>query len=95
MRRVFLFFVTLALLLGAVYYIFFLKNPKTSEKEVIIGIPQGTTVASLTDTLAAHQLIRSTLHFSLLLVRLARRRIFTPAGIASRKGFLTPKSFAD
>ena len=65
MRRVFLFFVTLALLLGAVYYIFFLKNPKTSEKEVIIGIPQGTTVASLTDTLAAHQLIRSNIAFQL------------------------------
>jgi UPF0755 protein len=65
MRRTFFFFVILALLLGAVYYIFFLKNPKTSENEIVISIPQGTSVAALADTLAAHQLIRSQLTFQI------------------------------
>jgi UPF0755 protein len=65
MRRIFLLFLILTLLSGAVYYIFFLKNPKTSEKEVIISIPQGTSVAMLTDTLATHQLIRSNIAFQL------------------------------
>jgi UPF0755 protein len=72
MRRMFLFFVILALLLGAVYYTFFLKNPKVSvderastESEIVITIPQGTSVAALTDTLAAHQLLRSGIAFQL------------------------------
>ncbi len=55
----------LVLVLGSIYYIFFLKNPKISEKEEIISIPQGTSVAALADTLAAHQLIRSGIAFQL------------------------------
>ena len=63
MRRTFFLFLILAILLGAVYYVFFLKNPIISDNEVVISIPQGTSVAALTDTLAAHQLIRSGVAF--------------------------------
>ncbi len=72
MRRIFLLLLTLALLLGAVYYTFFLKNPKvsenersSSENEIVITIPPGSSVAALTDTLAAHQLLRSGIAFQL------------------------------
>jgi UPF0755 protein len=65
MRRIFLFFLILALLTGAVYYIYFLNNPNVSDREVIVGIPQGTTVAMLTDTLAAHHLLRSRFSFQI------------------------------
>jgi len=65
MRRTFFLLAILALLLGAVYYIYFLKNPKLSEGEVVITIPQGTSVAALTDTLAAHDLLRSSLAFQI------------------------------
>jgi UPF0755 protein len=65
MRRTFIVFLVLALLLGAVYYVFFLKNPKFSENEIVISIPPGTTVAALTDTLAAHQLLCSRIAFQL------------------------------
>ncbi|HZK76461.1 MAG TPA: endolytic transglycosylase MltG [Candidatus Kapabacteria bacterium] len=64
-RRSLSLLVVIALALCAVYYIFFLKNPKISEREVVISIPPGMTVASLSDTLAAHDLLRSRLAFQL------------------------------
>ena len=52
----------------AVYGIFFCKNSVelTSEgKEVVVMIPKGSTLSSITDTLAQHDLIRSSLTFKL------------------------------
>src|SRR5579872_3151189 len=64
-RRSFSLLAVLALILIACYYIFFLKNPKISEREIIIIVPPGMTVVSLSDTLAAHRLLRSGLAFQL------------------------------
>lgn len=50
----------------AVYGIFFWKNsvePTFEEKEVVVIIPKGSTLSSITDTLAEHNLIRSSLTF--------------------------------
>jgi|SRR5581483_8267325 len=60
-----LFFIVLAVILAAVYYVFFLDNPGRGHAEEIIGIPAGTSVAALTDTLAAHDLLRSRLAFQI------------------------------
>ncbi|HET6400816.1 MAG TPA: endolytic transglycosylase MltG [Candidatus Kapabacteria bacterium] len=70
-RRSFSLLAILALVLFAAYYIFFLKNPsmtdraRVSEREVIVSIPVGATVASLSDTLSAHGLLRSRIAFQL------------------------------
>src|SRR5579883_270355 len=60
-----LYFLIVVVLLVAIYYTFFLKNPKTTEREIIIGIPKGMSVSALTDTLASHNLLRSRLAFQL------------------------------
>lgn len=65
MRGKFFLFLIVVAALGAVYYVFFLKNPRQSEAEVIISIPRGVTIAGLTDTLDAHKLIRSRMAFEL------------------------------
>lgn len=63
--RSFYILMVIALALFGAYYIFFLKNPRVSEREVIISIPQGMKVAALSDTLAAHELLRSRLAFQI------------------------------
>ena len=64
-RRSFYFFAAVLLVLFAGYYIFFLKNPRVSNREVIVTVPPGTTVLALSDTLAAHGLLRSRIAFQL------------------------------
>ncbi len=64
-RRSFYFFVLIALVFFAAYFIFFLKNPRRKEREVIIEVPRGATVTALSDTLAAHGLLRSRIAFEL------------------------------
>jgi len=59
------FLLVIAAILFGVYYIFFLKNPKTTQTEIVISIPRGMTVAALSDTLSAHGLLRSPFAFSL------------------------------
>src|ERR1044071_8849951 len=49
----------------AIYYIYFLKNPKLSDKEEVIGIHRGVGMSALADTLDAHHLIRSRWAFAI------------------------------
>jgi UPF0755 protein len=52
------------LLVAAIYFIFFLKNPsKDNAKEIYIIIPKGANVASVSDSLAKYDLIRSKILF--------------------------------
>ncbi len=60
------FFVILALLAVVIYVVFFLKNPRgAGEKEAIVIVPPEASVATLTDTLAAHHLLRSRIAYEL------------------------------
>ncbi|HEY3875448.1 MAG TPA: endolytic transglycosylase MltG [Candidatus Kapabacteria bacterium] len=65
MRRTGLVLILVAAVLGAAYYIFFLKNPKRFENEIVIGIPRGVTLAALSDTLDAYGLLRSRMAFEI------------------------------
>ncbi len=65
MRRILYIFGILALLLAGAYYIFFLKNPRLLEHDVVIVVPSGMTVPALTDSLDAHQLLRSRIAFQI------------------------------
>ena len=65
-RRAFYLWAFIALIVLAVYVVFFLRNPHaTTVNEEIIPVPPGATVTALTDTLAAHHLIRSQFTFEL------------------------------
>ena len=65
LRRAKILIVLLIAALGLIYVIFFLKNSGGSTEEARIVVPKGMTVGALTDTLAAHDLIRSKFLFSL------------------------------
>ncbi|MDP4198517.1 MAG: endolytic transglycosylase MltG [Bacteroidota bacterium] len=43
----------------AAYYVFFLKNPKLSDKEEVVIVPRGVSVSALADSMATHHLVRS------------------------------------
>ncbi len=65
MRRTFILFSIVVVLLYAAYYIFFLKNPKRTVEDTIVSIPRGVTLGALTDTLDSRGLIRSSLAFEI------------------------------
>ena len=53
-------------LVAALYLIFFLKNsPKDNPKEIYVIVPKGASVASVSDSLAKYDLIRSKLTFKI------------------------------
>lgn len=60
--RALLIFVVLLVALAA-YYVFFLDNPKVSEKEEVVIVPRGVSVSALADSMDAHHLVRSRLAF--------------------------------
>lgn len=65
-KRALYFWSVLALIILAVYWIFFLKNPGIEgKKEAVIPVLPGTSVPALADTLAAHGLLRSRFTFEL------------------------------
>ena len=88
----FIFLSILAILLAAVYYIFFLKNPKVAENEIVISVPPGTAVAALADTRIG--LYAPALHFRLLPARSARRKTYMRDDTASLRDFPIRKLFA-
>ena len=65
-RRAFYFWAVAALVVLAIYAVFFLRNPRAAGvKEEIVPVPPGTAVTALTDSLAAHHLLRSRFTFEL------------------------------
>jgi UPF0755 protein len=62
MKRLVLLAIVALLLFGA-YYVFLAKNPGVGSKEVLISIPKGAGIGSVTDSLDAHGLLRSTWMF--------------------------------
>ncbi len=66
MKRLF-FISTLAAVavLIALYLILLWKNPATNNQEIVIFVPKGSTITSLSDSLAKYNLIRSKVTFKL------------------------------
>lgn len=67
MSKFFKFAASIAVLLVIIlYFVFFLKNPsKENAKEIQVIIPKGATAASISDSLAHNDLIRSRLAFKI------------------------------
>lgn len=66
MKKILLVFVGILIALALLgYVILFWNNPTYPEKNTIVNIPKGSSVAAVADSLSAHHMIRSKLFFKL------------------------------